>query len=182
MATNEHVPVESDPNPNLIPNQNQTPKQSPLPEDTDELKKVFNDFDANGDGKISANELETVLRTLRSDVPQEDELRRVMEDLTTDREGCINLSEFSAVCRSDTSDGGGSALRDAFDLYDRDKNGLISTEELHLALDRLGMKCSVEECRDMINSVDSDGDGSVDFDEFKQMMTAKSRAVNDFVN
>ncbi|CAI8595004.1 unnamed protein product [Vicia faba] len=178
MATNEHGQVESEPN----PNQNQTPTPSPLLEDSDELKKVFNGFDANGDGKISANELETVLRTLRSDVPQEEELRRVMEDLSTDHHGSINLSEFSAVCRSETPDGGGgSALRDAFDLYDRDKNGLISTEELHLALDRLGMKCSVEECREMINYVDSDGDGSVDFDEFKQMMTAKSRAVNDSV-
>lgn len=174
MATNESIPVESDP----------TPTPSPLLGDMDELKKVFNNFDANGDGKISVNELETVLRTLRSDVPQQEELRRVMEELSTDRDGFINLSEFAAFCRSDTTDGGDSALRDAFDLYDKDKNGLISTEELHLALDRLGMKCSVEECQEMIKSVDSDGDGSVNFDEFKKMMTAKvkTHTVNESVS
>ncbi|KAK2432141.1 putative calcium-binding protein CML27 [Trifolium repens] len=180
METNELAPVETDPNP--TPNPNPIPAPSPVPKDMDELKKVFNGFDANGDGKISVNELETVLRTLRSDVPQEEELRRVVEDLSADRDGFINLSEFAAFCRKGTSEGGDSELRDAFDLYDKDKNGLISTEELHLALDRLGMKCSVEECQEMINSVDSDGDGSVDFDEFKQMMTAKSRALNDSVN
>ncbi|GAU49930.1 hypothetical protein TSUD_408320 [Trifolium subterraneum] len=182
METNERAPVETDPNTN--PNPNPITAASPLLEDVDELNKVFNGFDTNSDGKISVNELETVLRTLRSDVPQAEELRRVIEDLSADRDGFINLSEFSAFCRSGgTSEGGGdSELRDAFDLYDKDKNGLISTEELHLALERLGMKCSVEECQEMINSVDSDGDGSVDFDEFKQMMTAKSRAFNDSVN
>ncbi|CAJ2661594.1 putative calcium-binding protein CML27-like [Trifolium pratense] len=179
METNELAPVEIETDPNTNPNANPIPL---LEEDVDELKKVFNGFDANGDGKISVNELETVLRTLRSDVPQAEELRRVMEDLSADREGFINLSEFATFCRSGSSEGGDSELRDAFDLYDKDKNGLISTEELHLALDRLGMKCSVEECQEMINSVDSDGDGSVDFDEFKQMMTAKSRAFNDSVN
>lgn len=174
MATNPPAPVEPEPNsnPNLSPS-----SPSPYLEDMEELKRVFNRFDANGDGKISVDELDSILRTLGSGVPPE-ELRRVMDDLDTDRDGFISLPEFAALCRSDTPDGGATELRDAFDLYDRDKNGLISAAELHLALNRLGMKCSVEECQNMIKSVDSDGDGSVDFGEFKKMMTAKNGAVN----
>ncbi|KAK7291373.1 hypothetical protein RIF29_06455 [Crotalaria pallida] len=161
------APNEPDPNPN--------PVQAPslYLQDMEELEKVFNRFDANGDGKISVDELDNVLRTLGSGVSPE-ELLQVMEDIDTDRDGFISLPEFAAFCRSDTHDGGASELRDAFDLYDRDKNGLISAKELHLALNRLGLKCSVEECQNMIKSVDSDGDGSVNFAEFKQMMTKKS--------
>ncbi|KAF7822249.1 pentatricopeptide repeat-containing protein [Senna tora] len=139
-------------------------------DDAEELKRVFSRFDVNGDGKISITELDNVLKTLGSSVPQS-QLKNVMEDLDTDRDGFINLSEFAEFCRSNATDGGSSELRDAFDLYDQDKNGLISASELHQVLNRLGLRCSVDECRDMIKSVDADGDGSVNFEEFKKMMT-----------
>ncbi|KAK8627845.1 hypothetical protein V6N13_135443 [Hibiscus sabdariffa] len=103
----------------------------------------------------------------------EDELKRVLEDIDTDKDGFIDLSEFSALCRSSSDEVTAALeLRDAFDLYDQDKNGLISTKELHLVLNRLGMKCSVDDCARMIKSVDSDGDGNVNFEEFQKMMSA----------
>ncbi|KAL1327919.1 hypothetical protein AAHE18_13G337700 [Arachis hypogaea] len=167
MAT----PVTADTNPSSKSNSNLIYLQ-----DMDELKRVFNRFDSNGDGKISVNELNNVLSTLGSSVPP-DELQRVMNDLDTDHDGFISLSEFAVFCRSDTTDGGATELRDAFNLYDQDKNGLISSAELHLILNRLGLKCSVEECHNMIKSVDSDGDGNVNFEEFKQMMS--NNRIND---
>ncbi|KAL4281718.1 hypothetical protein GQ457_03G012670 [Hibiscus cannabinus] len=148
-----------------------TPKPSLV--DNDELQKVFNQFDANKDGKISVTELREVLKTMGSSSSySEDELKRVLEDIDTDKDGFIDLSEFSALCRSSSDEVTAALeLRDAFDLYDQDKNGLISTKELHLVLNRLGMKCSVDDCGRMIKSVDSDGDGNVNFEEFKKMMS-----------
>ncbi|XP_020215806.1 probable calcium-binding protein CML26 [Cajanus cajan] len=159
------------------PNTDSTTKSSVYLQDMDELKRVFSRFDANGDGKISVNELDNVLRTLGSGVPPE-ELQRVMDDLDTDHDGFINLSEFAAFCRSDTTDGGDTELRDAFNLYDQDKNGLISATELYQVLNRLGMRCSVDECHNMIKSVDSDGDGNVNFSEFKRMMSNNRANAN----
>jgi len=141
----------------------------------DELKTVFTRFDTNGDGKISVTKLDNILRSLGSTVPK-DELQRVMEDLDTDHDGFINLAEFAAFCRS--ADGDASELRDAFDLYDKDKNGLISATELCQVLNTLGMKCSVEECHKMIKSVDSDGDDNVNFEEFKKMMNNNQASSN----
>ncbi|KAL2339767.1 hypothetical protein Fmac_007707 [Flemingia macrophylla] len=90
----------------------------------------------------------------------------------------INLSEFAAFYRSDTVDSGDTELRDAFNLYDQDKNDLISATELYQVLNCLGMKCSVDECHNMIKSVDFDGDGNVNFPEFKRMMSNNRSNAN----
>lgn len=136
----------------------------------EEMQKIFNQFDANKDGKISLTELATVLKSMGSSY-KEEELVRVMEDLDTDKDGFISLSEFETICRTSSGAAGEAELRDAFDLYDQDKNGLISAEELNLVLNRLGIKCSVDGCVAMIKPVDADGDGNVNFEEFRSMMT-----------
>lgn len=141
--------------------------------DKEELQKVFDRFDANRDGKISSSELSDVLRALGSDSSPE-EMSRVMEEIDTDRDGFINLEEFAEFCKSSTNVDT-RELRDAFQLYDEDNNGLISAVELHHVLKRLGEKCSVQDCQKMIKSFDSDGDGNIDFGEFEAMMT-KSNA------
>ena len=62
-------------------------------------------------------------------------------------------------------------LMDAFLLFDSDKNGLISAKELHRVLLNLGCEnCSLRECKRMIKGVDKNGDGFVDFEEFRCMM------------
>ncbi|KAJ8772169.1 hypothetical protein K2173_027346 [Erythroxylum novogranatense] len=139
----------------------------------DDLKRVFNQFDTNGDGKISLDELGDVLKSMGSTYTQA-ELDRVMKDVDADKDGFINLEEFSHLCRSSS---GVSDLRDAFDLYDQNKDGLISSAELHKVLNSLGIRCSAEECVKMISSVDSDGDGSVNFEEFQKMMATNNRDV-----
>ncbi|TYG91951.1 hypothetical protein ES288_A12G304300v1 [Gossypium darwinii] len=143
-------------------------------ENTDELKRVFNQFDANKDGQISITELRDVLKAMGSNYSEE-EFKRVMEDIDSDLDGYINFSEFSTFW-STSSDAvnAASELREAFDLYDQNKNGLISATELHQVLNRLGMACSADDCVGMIKSVDSDGDGHVNFEEFRKMMNASS--------
>ena len=107
-----------------------------------------------------------------------------MEELDSNHDGFISLTEFVAFCHSSFEDGRAFELRNAFQLYDQDQNGLISTTELHLVLNRLGMKCSVEDCHQMIRSVNSYGNGNVNFDEFQKMIQSAALGTihNDFVN
>jgi calcium-binding protein CML len=143
-----------------------------------EVEQVFRKYDANGDGKISAEELAAVLRALGAP-PGPGEVRRMMEEMDADRDGFVDLTEFIAFhCAGEEDEDGAAAaaseaeLREAFRMYDADRNGLISVRELHRVLRQLGDKCSVADCSKMIRSVDADGDGSVNFDEFKKMMGA----------
>ncbi|KAD2805645.1 hypothetical protein E3N88_39022 [Mikania micrantha] len=148
-------------------------KSSPSIE-TNDFEKVFRKFDANGDGKISITELGSILGALGSATP-ENELKDVMSEIDTDRDGFIDLEEFIEFQRRGCNAADGAAvnkeLREAFDLYDLNKNGKISADELHSVLKMLGEKCSLKDCRKMIKSVDVDGDGCVNFEEFKKMMS-----------
>lgn len=41
----------------------------------------------------------------------------------------------------------------------------------------LGMDAKSEEIRKLINDIDTDGDGTIDFDEFLAMMTARKQVT-----
>lgn len=61
-------------------------------------------------------------------------------------------------------------FKNIFDLLDIDKGGSISEKELRQLLSSLGMKVTEEEVRAMIASVDEDGSGEIDFDEFLKII------------
>ncbi|RRT53688.1 hypothetical protein B296_00029229 [Ensete ventricosum] len=137
---------------------------------TDDLQKVFNRYDANGDGKISATELAGVLRALGADSSAA-EVRDMIAEMDANGDGFVDLHEFADFHhRGVDAAAAERVLREAFDVYDLDGNGLISAEELHRVMSRLGEKCSVKDCSRMIRPVDADGDGNVNFEEFKKMM------------
>ncbi|KAL5973662.1 hypothetical protein ACLOJK_030316 [Asimina triloba] len=137
----------------------------------EEVEKVFDRFDTNKDGKISASEMGHVLRALGSS-PTDDEIKRMMDEIDTDGDGFIDLKEFADFHMAEIPDT--EAMKEAFDAYDQDKDGLITADELHRVLAMLGERCSIDDCKRMIVTVDSDGDGCVNFDEFKTMMNKKN--------
>merc|ERR1712216_300296 len=55
------------------------------------------------------------------------------------------------------------------------KHGLTEDQvaEIKVAMKALGMDAKSDEIRKLINDIDSDGDGTIDFDEFLAMMTAR---------
>ncbi|KAI4344170.1 hypothetical protein L6164_011430 [Bauhinia variegata] len=148
----------------------------------DELKKVFSTFDKNGDGFITRQELRESLRNLRISMTDR-EIEDIVVKFDSNGDGLIDFDEF-CLLTSECMVGqeGGSEgilkedeeenLKEAFDVFDKDKDGLISVEELALVLNTLGLKegRKIEDCIEMIRKVDMDGDGKVNFNEFKRMM------------
>jgi len=51
--------------------------------------------------------------------------------------------------------------------------GTIDAKELKVAMRALGFEPKKEEIKKMITDIDKDGSGTIDFDEFLYMMTAK---------
>ncbi|GMI89209.1 hypothetical protein HRI_002590200 [Hibiscus trionum] len=147
-----------------------------------ELKRVFATFDKNGDGFITKQELRESLKDMRL-FTTEKEVEDMVFRVDANGDGLIDFDEFCNLCdeesgtrktAGDWTNGvdGEDELKEAFDVFDKDKDGLISYEDLGSVLCSLGLKegNKMEDCKAMIRRVDVDGDGMVNFDEFKKMM------------
>ena len=66
-------------------------------------------------------------------------------------------------------------LKEAFSLFDKDGDGSITTNELGTVLGLLGQNPTEVELEDLINEVDANGNGTIDFPEFLTMMARKMK-------
>lgn len=161
--------------------------------DSTELRKVFKMFDKNGDGRITKKELGESFKNFGIFIP-DDELDATMDKIDANGDGCVDVEEFGLLYRSILGDNaagraprtaaaaigseGGApddedeGMREAFNVFDQNGDGFITVDELRSVLSSLGLKHgrTADDCRRMISMVDADGDGRVDFKEFKQMM------------
>ena len=66
-------------------------------------------------------------------------------------------------------------FKEAFSLFDKDGDGTITTKELGTVMRSLGQNPTEAELLDMINEVDADGNGTIDFPEFLSLMARKMK-------
>ena len=66
-------------------------------------------------------------------------------------------------------------FKEAFSLFDKDGDGTITTKELGTVMRSLGQNPTEAELQDMINEVDADGNGTIDFPEFLNLMARKMK-------
>ena len=60
--------------------------------------------------------------------------------------------------------------KEAFDMFDTDKSGDISTKEIHKVMKNMGNELSLDEIKAMMYDLDTSGTGSIDFEEFITFM------------
>lgn len=144
---------------------------------TAQMRQVFRVIDSNGDGKISPEELGDILRRLghnKSSASKEAE--GMVSAVDRDGDGLIDIDEFmEAVVVRIGAAAGEEDLVAAFQVFDANKDGYISAWELRRVLRSLRQLdgcCSLRRCARMIRAVDRNGDGRVDFEEFRMLMTA----------
>lgn len=66
-------------------------------------------------------------------------------------------------------------FKEAFSLFDKDGDGTITTKELGTVMRSLGQNPTEAELQGMINEVDADGNGTIDFPEFLSLMARKMK-------
>mmetsp|Transcript_8066 Transcript_8066/g.8928 ORF Transcript_8066/g.8928 Transcript_8066/m.8928 type:complete len:150 (+) Transcript_8066:46-495(+) len=66
-------------------------------------------------------------------------------------------------------------FKEAFSLFDRDGDGAITTTELGTVMRSLGQNPTESDLAEMIQDVDSDKSGTIDFPEFLSMMAKQMK-------
>merc|ERR1719186_2451895 len=61
-------------------------------------------------------------------------------------------------------------LKEAFRIYDRDGQGFITTDVLKEILREIDTTLTEDDLDNIVDEVDEDGSGTLDFDEFQEMM------------
>ncbi|KII62065.1 Calmodulin [Thelohanellus kitauei] len=74
-----------------------------------------------------------------------------------------------------------SEFKEAFSLFDKDGDEVISPKELDSVMRSLGQTPTEQEIMDMINEVDTDKSGTIDFNEFLLMMVKRLPKVESSV-
>jgi len=69
-------------------------------------------------------------------------------------------------------------LKEVFSLFDKDGDGTITTKELGTVMRALGQNPTEAEIQDMIHEVDLDSSGSIEFNEFCELMTKRIRETD----
>ncbi|KZV34827.1 calmodulin-like protein 5 [Dorcoceras hygrometricum] len=135
--------------------QKQYSKKSPAPAqvsrgmEASELKRVFQMFDRNGDGRITKDELSESLENMGISIPDK-ELSLMIEKIDVNLDGCVDIDEFGNLYQNIVDERHEEKdMREAFDVFDRDGDGFISVDELKYVLGSLGLKHGggVEDCK-----------------------------------
>merc|ERR1719222_1460021 len=86
-------------------------------------------------------------------------------------------SKVRARARFELKDDQKAEIKEAFDLFDTDGTGTIDAKELKVALRALGFEPKKEELKKLVSDLDksssSSSQGTLDFNEFLEIMTAK---------
>lgn len=143
------------------------------PEQVAEFKEAFSKFDKDGDGSINTQELGTVMQALGKDL-SEAELKEFISKVDTDADGVISFPEFlEEMVRGMKAWGKKQDLQEAFRVFDVDRNGYISVDELKQVMAKLGEELSQEVLEAMIHEADVDQDGQVNYEEFVRILSLK---------
>ncbi|XP_023756383.1 calcium-binding protein CML38 [Lactuca sativa] len=134
-----------------------------------EYRCVFNHIDIDGNGMISPSELQRCIGLIWNQGILLEEIEVAVE-LSQGNNGQLGFEDFVGLMESAKEEEKLEDLRKTFRIYQMDGTDCITPKSLNRMLNRLGESRSVDECVGMINRFDLNGDGVLNFDEFKQMM------------
>jgi len=143
-------------------------------EQIDALKNGFDGFDKDNTGLISATGMQMIFKMIGVSVQ-----KAVLEEAVTEHGFDMESAkiDFLAFCHisakfmtEEDEEGLRDELKEAFRIYDRDGQGFITTDVLKEILREIDSELTEEDLDNIIEEVDEDGSGTLDFDEFQGMM------------
>lgn len=137
-----------------------------------QLKQVFAWIDKDKNGSVEPDEIAEVLNKFGFKLSKE-EIGDIMDDLDKNGDGVMDFEEFATLMdRRISINTYRNEIKETFALFDQDKDGKISFKDLKKTLQQLGEDVTDQDVQDMIKEFDTKGNGTINFEEFMQMMAA----------
>ncbi|XP_078281161.1 uncharacterized protein LOC144607907 [Rhinoraja longicauda] len=151
-------------------------KASTLPSELlAEYKGVFEMFDEEGNGLVKSQDLAKLMSLLGINITKR-ELVQMAKDVDKEGKGLFNCDNFLVLMgeHHEKSKNQDEELKEAFLVFDSERKGYIEWNTLKYVLMNAGEPLNEEEAEQMMMEADKDGDGTIDYQEFVDMMTGES--------
>ncbi|XP_068753543.1 uncharacterized protein [Montipora capricornis] len=142
-------------------------------EQLEEFRTAFCVYDRTGSGRISLSQAMQLCCSLGYNLTAIDKDIIHTEFRLAGGERSISFLDFIAVIRKITATKQSNTdLFNAFEIFDRENKGFFSLNELEMALREMpkGHEADESEIADILALADRDGDGHVNFQEFKDLV------------
>ena len=136
-----------------------------LKKEEEDLQALFKEFDLKKTGEISKDIFYKKLTELYGEIEGKEICDKIFERLDLDGSGEISYDEFLSAMIDGKKVLTEDRLEKAFKMFDKDGNGFLSISEI---IEVFGGDSSY--WTKIIEEVDSNNDGEVDFNEFKKLM------------
>ena len=134
------------------------------------ILKLFRFFNKSGNCKLTKEELMNGLYDYRD----KDEVNNAVDHLFTlldgDNNGFIEFEEFLRACIDKKIILTNTYLKYAFKFLDKEKTGTLNTQKIIKAFVLKSNKILEAVFNNTLNSVDHDGDGIINYEEFQELM------------
>jgi len=138
------------------------------------LKTAFESFDTEGVGAIGVETISNILRMMGVKVKEAD-LKEIIDEVDDDGSGMLEFEEFTELAAKflieEDEEELKNELKEAFRIYDKDGQGFITNDVLREILKEIDPKLTEADLDGIIEEVDEDGSGTMDLDEFMEMMS-----------
>ncbi|XP_020807649.1 calcium-binding protein E63-1 isoform X1 [Drosophila serrata] len=166
-------------------------KKKPFTEvEIKDLRTAFDLLDRNRDGRVTANELQFMLKNLGINV-RDEIIHDLIREASHSGNGLINEAEFlqwvgriqalrddqqqpeDSASNSKPVDEADDVTEDliaAFRVFDRDGNGFITRDELQTAMEMIGEPLNEQQLEQLLVIADLDQDGRINYEEFTRLL------------
>ena len=143
----------------------------PTTDSSRNVLKIYRYFNISGDCKLTKLELINGLSKYRKKEEVEKKVDNLFLLLDSDNNGFIEYEEFLRACIDKKDILTDKYLNYAFKFLDKENTGKLSVQQINASFLKDENKLFEIAISKDINEVDEDGDGNINFQEFKSLMT-----------
>lgn len=103
-------------------------------EEREEMARIFKNLDANGDGRLSKDEIKDGYQKHFGRLVSDKEVDQMFDAVDTDQSGYIDYTEFVVASMNEKALLSNDRLMAAFKMFDKDGSGSITPSEIKVVL------------------------------------------------